>query len=165
MQRRLKKQAFRLCHIVTLFFLKATFTQINPFTDFLSRRVYVTKVCQQELSGLFYSGGKRTCLISFMQWLITACRFAWVERESMCSAGKRRRRYIYVKVCICVGQISFDKQITAQNPLVHGQMSQRGWFFGGLFVFNQLIIIIIITQAGSNLSLLAALFSPFCDIQ
>lgn len=84
-------RAFRLHHIVHVP-LKVNFAQINPFTDFFSRQIYVTKVCQQELSSLFYSG--KTCLISFKQWLITACRFMWVEYESMRSAGKCKCRYI-----------------------------------------------------------------------
>lgn len=40
----------------------------------------------------------------------------------MRSVGKCKRRYIYIKVRICVGQISFDKQINVQNSLVQGQM-------------------------------------------
>lgn len=77
------------------FLLKVTFAQRNPFTDFFSRQIYVTEVCQHELSGLSYS--MKTCLISFKQWLITACRFMWVERESMRPAGKRKHRYILYK--------------------------------------------------------------------
>lgn len=52
----------------------------------------------------------------------------WVERESMRSAGKCKHRYIYIKVHICVGQISFDKQINAQNSLVQVQMDWKMLF-------------------------------------
>lgn len=53
----------------------------------------------------------------------------WVERESMCSAGKHKHRYIYIKVHICVGQIIFDKQINVQNWLVQGQMDWKCSFW------------------------------------
>lgn len=49
----------------------------------------------------------------------------WVERESMRSAGKHKHRYIYIKVHICVGQISFDKQINVQDSLIQGQIDGK----------------------------------------
>lgn len=56
----------------------------------------------------------------------------------MCSVGKRKHRYSYIKVRICVGQISYDKQINVQNLLVQGQMDCFCVKLKKTFVNNQI---------------------------